>query len=77
VELEKALRKLAKDRDELIVITGPAYEEPIKTIGRNSVGVPTHFFKIILDPVEPSEAAFLMPHRNDLRSDALGDYKTD
>ena len=56
LKLEKHVRQLAKDHGRVFVITGPVFV-PIQkgnkrfvsyeVIGKNDIGVPTHFFKVI------------------------------
>ena len=45
----------------------------IKTIGTNKVAVPTHFYKIILDPVRVEAIAFIMPNE-ELRTENMPNY---
>jgi endonuclease G len=61
--LEENIRKWALDREELYIFTGPIYEDGgKKTIGKNKVGVPTHLYKIVYDPVKVEAIAFIMPN---------------
>ncbi|WP_235298926.1 DNA/RNA non-specific endonuclease [Portibacter marinus] len=49
-ELEETVRDWAYDNDRVYVVTGPVLKDGIlKTIGRNKVGVPKRFFKVVLD----------------------------
>ncbi len=61
--LEERVRKWTTERGELYIITGPIFEGPTKTIGKNNVAVPSHFFKIIFDPIQVEVIAFVMPNR--------------
>ncbi len=61
--LEARVRKWTIERGELYIITGPIFEGPPKTIGKNNVAVPSHFFKIIFDPIQVEAIAFIMPNR--------------
>ncbi|MEO2055330.1 MAG: DNA/RNA non-specific endonuclease [Nitrospira sp.] len=61
--LEERVRKWTTERGELYIITGPIFEGPPKTIGKNNVAVPSHFFKIIFDPIQIEVIAFVMPNR--------------
>lgn len=74
--LEKRVRQWAKQRGELYVITGPAYlgGRP-KTLGNNGVAVPSHFYKIIFDPVRVEAIAFLLPNKR-LPSSSLPQFLT-
>lgn len=68
--LEQQVRRWAKNRDGVFVITGPVFRVGGKVIGSEKVSVPTHFFKIVLDNSSDGlEAiAFLIPHREGLES---------
>lgn len=45
-QLETKVRKWAKQRKNIYVMAGPIYEKSgYKTIGKNKVAVPTHFYK--------------------------------
>lgn len=66
-DIESQVRRWAKERGELIVVTGPVYkaqnyEENIK-IGRSGVSVPEGLYKVVLDPNTMESAAFLVPNR--------------
>ena len=72
--LERRMRHWACDRGVLYVVTGPLFEDrPIeKLIGDNDgdgkddngilVDVPSHFFKLALDPARMEAIAFLLPN---------------
>ncbi len=61
--LEGKIRRWAKSRGELYIYTGPIYEgDPMTVIGTNQVGVPSHFFKVIYDPLNVEAIAFIMPN---------------
>lgn len=69
VELEERVRDWARASDDLYVVTGPLYlasggEMRYPVIGSNAVGVPTHFFKVMLRERNGrrSMQAFLVPH---------------
>ncbi len=64
-ELEGKVRDWAIKRGELYIFTGPIYAggSSGKTIGANDVAVPTHFYKIIFDPIRVETIAFIMPNR--------------
>jgi endonuclease G len=47
-KVENRARTLAKEKDFVIIITGPLYEGNIKRIGANKVAVPASFWKIII-----------------------------
>lgn len=62
MELEKKVRRWAKERGELYVYSGPIYDRQPKTIGRNRVAVPSFLFKVVLDPQEKEAIAVIMPN---------------
>lgn len=50
LELEKAVRTIAAQNQEVYVVTGPVLTDgPYETIGSNKVSVPNSFYKVILD----------------------------
>jgi endonuclease G len=58
--IESAVRKLAKDRDELYIVTGPIFKgEKLQRIG-GAVMVPTLLFKAIYDPKRHEAGAYLI-----------------
>lgn len=73
--LEGRIRKIALNRRELWVITGPVFVDDdgdglveYLTIGTNQVAVPTHYFKIVLSKLENNDdkyeaMAFLIPNQ--------------
>ena len=63
--LENRERKWADQRDLVVVITGPIYKQPIKTIGISRVPVPSQYFKIIYDPAKHEVISYLLPHQKD------------
>lgn len=48
-ELEENVRDWARKRGEVIIICGPVIEPRPKRFGQNSVAIPSHFFKVVLD----------------------------
>lgn len=48
-ELEENVRDWARKRGEVIIICGPVIEPRPDRFGQNSVAIPSHFFKVILD----------------------------
>jgi len=75
VRLEQKVRRWASESDNLYIVTGPLFvpqtddegNEAVRyeTIGDNRVGVPTHFFKVLLRELDGQKTmlAFLLPHR--------------
>lgn len=62
-DLEEGARNWAISRGEVHIFTGPIYQGTTKTIGSNKVGVPSHVYKIVFDPVRIEAIAFLMPNK--------------
>lgn len=50
--LEEKIRKWARQAGLVYIVCGPIYDKQPKTIGRNDVAIPTHFFKVLLRPVK-------------------------
>lgn len=73
-ELENQVRDWAWKNQELIIVAGPILKNIEKFIGKNQVGVPKMFYKIILDLKEPDRKAiaFLIP--NEICEKPLSDY---
>jgi len=61
-ELEEQVRDWAYDERSLIVTTGPIMKGITEQIGKNKIGVPKGFYKILLNPTENKSIAFLIPH---------------
>lgn len=63
-ELEILTRDWAKSRGEVYVISGPIYADGknMGTIGRSNIAVPTHLFKVIIDPKRGESIAFVLPN---------------
>lgn len=64
-DLEGKVRLWALERGELYIYTGPIYADSAKpkTIGSNKVGVPSHIYKIIFDPIKIEAIAYIMPNK--------------
>ncbi|MBU3725285.1 MAG: DNA/RNA non-specific endonuclease [Burkholderiaceae bacterium] len=62
-EIEATIRQWVARRGELFIYTGPIFQTnaPDK-IGPNQVAVPTHFYKIVFDPVRVETIAFVVPN---------------
>lgn len=56
--VEMAVRRLAQREGELYVVTGPAFEASVKTIGSHRVFVPSATWKAVYDPVEDEAGAY-------------------
>ena len=90
LDLEHQVRRWAERDSAICVVCGPILprkdkngklinpvtnqEYQIKTIGRNKVLVPEHFFKVILSPFgdHPKAIGFIMPNQNVMRRDGRG-----
>ena len=85
--LERKMRRWACLRGVLYVVTGPLYEtRPIATIAYDKdedgkddndilVNVPSHFFKLAIDPSQMEAIAFVLPNRK-LETKNLPKYLT-
>jgi len=69
--LEADIRDWVNERGELYVVTGCMFDGDHPVIG-NGVGVPTHFFKVVYDPINQDAIAFLVPHRDISKGDLPG-----
>ena len=75
-KLEEQVRSWAIEKDSLYVITGPVLNPVDSMIGETGVGVPPHYFKVLVDLSPPTHSfiAFLLPNegsQEDLHSFAL------
>lgn len=63
-KLETEVRNWAMEKDSLYVITGPLFSPADSLIGENGVGVPGHYFKVLVDlsPPDHDMIAFLLPN---------------
>lgn len=62
--MEVQIRKWAVEKDSVYVITGPVLDPVSGVIGKNQVGIPPFYFKVVVDlsPPDFSMMAFLIPH---------------
>jgi endonuclease G len=61
--IEDAIRRWVAIRGELFIYTGPIFQAPRpEVIGPNQVAVPTHFYKVVFDPVKVETIAFVVPN---------------
>ena len=62
--LETEVRNWALEKDSIYVITGPVLASIDSFIGENQVGIPKHYFKVLVDlsPPDHSLIAFLLPN---------------
>jgi len=63
-KLEEQVRQWALEKDSLFVVTGPVLKDISNHIGESMVGIPDHYFKVLVDlsPPDHSIIAFLMPN---------------
>jgi len=69
--LETSVRNWALDNDSIYVITGPIFDNITEFIGKNEVGVPKYFFKIVADISADKgikAIAYLMPNEKSIES---------
>ncbi|WP_132256333.1 DNA/RNA non-specific endonuclease [Methylobacterium segetis] len=63
--IEESVRRLASQRGELYVITGPVFEGDSVEAIKGRVLVPTQIFKAVYDPKRGEAGAYLAPNRAD------------
>jgi len=63
---ESAVRKLAREKGDIYVITGPIYRGDVQRIG-GAVMVPTRLFKAVFDPRRREAGAYLLDNASDAR----------
>jgi len=61
-DLEGSVRQWAKQRGEVLVITGPIYGNNPVVMGKSKVLVPTHLYKVVLDPKNYQSVAYIVPN---------------
>jgi endonuclease G len=64
LRLENQVRDWAIEKDSLYVISGPVLNRIDTLIGENEVGVPSYYFKVLVDlsPPDHDMIAFLLPN---------------
>lgn len=60
--LEEQVRKWAKTKGEIYVVTGPVFKDNLGTIGEG-VTIPGYYYKVIYDPKAERMFAAVMPNR--------------
>ena len=70
-KLEEQVRDWADEHHTLYVVTGPVFDKPYKTIGKNDVSVPEYFYKVILDIKKPGIKAIAFLIKNEGSEEAL------
>ena len=73
-ELEESVRDWAYANDHLYIVTGPLTHNINKRIGKNKVGVPSEYYKVVLDNSgrERKAIGFIIP--NEMSNDPLSKY---
>ena len=61
-DLEGQLRNWTLSRGHINVTTGPIFMGKYGTMGRSAVAIPTHLYKVILDPRTGETIAFIIPN---------------
>ncbi|NCQ51808.1 hypothetical protein GW796_07935 [archaeon] len=62
-ELESMTRKWSESRGEVLVISGPIFGQGTLYMGTSQVWIPTHTYKIILDPKTMESLDFIIPNQ--------------
>lgn len=68
--IESTIRKMAKDRGDIYVVTGPIYQGDIQKIG-GAVMVPTKLFKAVYDPQRQESGAYLIDNSADAQPEKI------
>lgn len=70
-ELENQVRTWLKEGREMVVVAGTIFndDESTKTIGKDKVGIPDGFYKIVYDYKNKEMAAFLFMFNDDTHND--------
>ena len=65
-ELEEQARLWAKENGELFIVTGPVIEKDLKRLGKNRVGIPEKFYKVLCyhDGNEYKAIGFIFENRD-------------
>lgn len=62
-KLESEVRKWAYQRGRLFVTSAPVLNKDYETIGPNEVSIPEYYYKVLLDTINKTTIAFLMPNQ--------------
>lgn len=73
--LEHKVRSMVVKYGEVYVIAGPIYNKSETKVIGNAVPVPTHFYKLVVDPEYNSVISFILPHVSN-SSKELANYIT-
>lgn len=61
-DLESSIRYWTKVKGELLVVSGPIYEQGTMTMGKSKVWIPTKLYKVVFDPRTFESIAFIIPN---------------
>ena len=75
-DLEEQARLWAKENGSLLIVTGPVITDDLKRLGKNRVGIPKTFYKVIctITNGKPEGVGFLFDNKDYLRF-AAEDYR--
>lgn len=73
-KLEEKVREWCRRDSALIVVTGPILSAHMKTIGKQHIAVPRHFFKIVLAPYGKVAKAIAFIYPNGACNRSLSHY---
>ena len=65
-ELEEQIRLWASENGSLLVVTGPIITDDLRRLGKNRVGIPKRFFKVVCTQTagRPEGVGFLFDNRD-------------
>lgn len=63
-DLEMTVRVWAKEHKLIYIACGPVIEKDLKRLGKNRVGIPRMFYKVVCDPEKAQSIGFLFENRD-------------
>lgn len=63
-DLEMTIRVWAKEYKRIFIAAGPVIEKDLKRLGKNRVGIPKQFYKVVCDPEKAQCIGFLFENRD-------------
>lgn len=63
-DLEMTIRVWAKEHKRIYIACGPVIEKDLKRLGKNRVGIPRLFYKVVCDPEKAQGIGFLFENRD-------------
>ncbi|WP_085535732.1 DNA/RNA non-specific endonuclease [Massilibacteroides vaginae] len=63
-DLEMTIRVWAKEHKRIYIACGPVIEKDLKRLGKNRVGIPRMFYKVVCDPEKAQSIGFLFENRD-------------